>query len=156
MFVLFICLATLRVAVPHLRSFRFGALSSLISFDTAKLLNKKYLFCLIRTYSAFCRLISQIFFVSLHRETKQTQNGTKDQNLRTFGAGNALLPVASAEVSMAEAEIVADTESRPQESGRPHASHLHSGGGTADFHPVGRALEIRASYFLRTTYFSLC
>ena len=41
----------------------------LFSFDVTKILLLKYNLCLIRTYSAFCRLISQLFFVSLQYDT---------------------------------------------------------------------------------------
>ena len=98
----------------------------LFSFDVTKILLLKYNLCLIRTYSAFCRLISQLFFVSLHQETKNDQYGTENQNLRSFRACPALFPHTFAEVGLAETEVVADTQSGPSQSGHAPSAHVHT------------------------------
>ena len=56
-------------------------------------------------------------------------------------AGTALFPYAAAEVGLAEAEVVADTQSGPSQPGQPPSPHIHARGGTVNLYPVRGALE---------------
>ena len=77
------------------------------------------------------------------------------QNLRTIRAGTALFPHASAEVSLAEAQVMADTQSRSSQPGRSPSPHLHPRRGAADLQPVGRAVIGRAYLKIKSHLFRI-
>ena len=107
-------------------------------------------------YKLFSFVILENFSYLCTDKLKQTQNGKNDQIIRAHGARPSVLPQALPRGSLAQAPPVDHHQSGTLSSPGAPPPLLHAGGGTADLYPVGRALEIRATYFLRTTYFSLC